>query len=150
MAKKFACILGPISGSLTLLPYIFTISMCIHTLILPDSEVHFESKGYAFAFLLLAIIPALIALFGFIGSIFVRSKPAFSGIAMISAGMFLAFTQMPLATLELIIPYSTATQYILNIPPVLLILAGVFSLNLQSSSNSRSESQSGEQDSTSQ
>jgi len=142
---KLARILGLVGGTLTLLPYIFTIFLCISTLARPDNQVHFESQGYAYGFLMLSSVPALFAAAGFIGSFFVRKKHTLSGVMMTTSGMFLLLTRMPIASLGLGIlttdtaEYIETVGYILHIPPLLLIATGVLSLVYQPASISHHE-----------
>jgi len=56
MLAKLARILGIVGGALILLPYLLIVADCIDTLTLPDSAIHFESKGYAPFILVIGII----------------------------------------------------------------------------------------------
>jgi hypothetical protein len=117
--RTFIRILGITGGSLTLLPYLLFISKTLYTLALPDSEVHFESKGYAYGFLIIYAIPTLIAAVGFAGSLIMR-RHILSAVFMVFSGTLTLVFSPPVLI--------SGTRWLLLIPSLMLVAAGVLKL----------------------
>ncbi len=127
MPVKLTRILGIVGGALTLLPWVIFIGQSIYTFALPDSEVHFEAKPFAFIVLVLGIIFCAIAVMGFIGSLLVAKKHTVAGALMLTSGFLNLFTLPMSANVFDGLLYIPFIGYVILIPPVLLIVAGLLS-----------------------
>ncbi len=132
MLRRLSRIFGIIGSAFTLLPYAMVIAYCASVLAAPVGEHSMgEGKGYAFVYLMIISVPALLSTAGFIISFFVRKKPLAAGIVMIlSGGINLA---MPLIINKIIpmIIHSIETQIVFMAWvsfALLLICAGVLGI----------------------
>lgn len=121
MIKKLSRILGIAGGALALLPILYFMGQCVYTLLLPDVGLHFESKGYAYGFLILNIIPCVVAIVGLVGGLIVRKKPVLGSVLMIVSGALL--------------PCVAPLSWMLIPGPVLLVAAGILALIAKESSS---------------
>lgn len=133
MLRKLARILGIVGGALILLPCLVFIAQSIYTLSLPDTTpLSWESKGYTYGFMMMSIIPAVIAAVGFAGSFFVRKKHVLAGVLMIVCGVMLlippAFYISGLVYAMLTDATTASITWLSAIPALLLIFAGILSL----------------------
>jgi hypothetical protein len=117
---KLSRVLGITGSAAALLPCLYVIGECIYTFTLPDSAVHFETKGYASAQFIFSLIPAFIAAFGAAGALLARKKSRLGPALMIASGLLLFITMIPVSvTLGIWIEY---------VPPLILISAGMLAL----------------------
>ncbi len=120
MTKKISRILGIIGGALTLLPWLWMTVQCAWALLHPYSAANFESKGYTSGFLVFSVLYSVISLAGLIGSLLVCKKRILAGVLMIVSGALMFAFGLPMLLL--------GTRWLIKLPPVLLVAAGVLSL----------------------
>ncbi len=113
--KKCIRIIAVICAALHMLPWVFFAAYETYVLCLPADEVHFESQGYAYAFLVIFIGPGLIvAAVGLLGSLLLRKKPKAGSVLMLVAGsIFFVLTPnilFKIPSLLLIIPGALAVS----------------------------------------
>lgn len=115
MARKLGRIFGFIGSGASMIPGLWLIGQCISTLLQPDDAVHFESKGYASAFLIFGAIYCLIPTVGLVGSFLVRKNAMLAGAMMILPAV-------------LMIPLLFSYGWYLVLAPLLLAAAGVLTM----------------------
>lgn len=130
MKRTLIRILGITGGSLTLLPYLWLIAKALYTLALPDSEVHFESKGYAYGFLVIYAIPTLIAAVGFTGSLLMR-RYILSAVFMVFSGTLTLVLGPPVLI--------SGSRWLVLIPSLMLVAVGVLKLIFRPNVNQGSD-----------
>ena len=132
MSGKLARIFGIVGGGLTLLPNLISIALYVYVLLLP---MHSEAQGYSLGFLIITILPCLVSAAGFISSFLVRKKPFLTGILMMTCGLLMVvLTPISYIAIEEmmydngIIVNTNIALWLIRIPPLMLTVAGIFSI----------------------
>jgi len=90
MLRKLARIFGIVGGALSLLPWLVVVAECAYAFALPATDFYSrEGQGYAYGFLIISLVPTLIAAVGLTGSFLVRKKHILAGIMLIASGALL-------------------------------------------------------------
>lgn len=112
-------------------PWVWQTASGVSVLMLPESQRPYETMP---GLIVLIIIPALISLIGFIGSLRVYKNHTLAGLLMIISGVLMLLINIQFFSALKSIVYAAA--WVMPFAPLFLIAAGVFALTAEKAKSS--------------